>query len=366
MRSSISYKFPLITIRSHLEEEISLSDIDEYPLRAFASEEDDIVSSFASNGQLAPIKLRLHPHKQNRFQVIYGNRRLAAARKLGWKTIRAEIVVVDEAQSLLMALSENLDRRDFSDYEKASIIEKIHRETCKPYSEIAAMIHRSEAFVYQHIAMLRLLPPDLSKHGDAPRLLASLTEKHARILMKIEDPVERWNTAKLVVNAGLSVRELQKFVGSPHHRKNHRATDDLLRNMILEMVEGWNRGDMRPQIRARSAKTFTLFDDIPPLRKMERNDADDHNTKNMQKFRICKMCIDDLNIRVIGNAAFATMYISYNLVRGESKQRITSRVSLFFERIIVWKIVHEHWSMMNSEDLFSGILSPATLTTKYR
>ena len=60
------------------------------------SEIDGLAESLSKEGQLSPIRIRKHPAIKRSFLVVFGNRRLAAARKLGWKTIRAEVIWKEE------------------------------------------------------------------------------------------------------------------------------------------------------------------------------------------------------------------------------------------------------------------------------
>ena len=192
-------------------EHIPIALIDHRQFRIAPPQVEDVSLSFARHGQFSPICVRRHPTKSQRYQLIFGNRRLEAARKLGWKTIEANVIEANDDTMLFIAFSENSDQSDFTDYEKALLLENIHRQTGKSYQEIATMIGRSNAFVSQHVAMLNLFPLGVASEEERIKVLAALTENHARILSNIEDPRDRWNAAKLVVRSKMGVRELIKL-----------------------------------------------------------------------------------------------------------------------------------------------------------
>src|ERR1700730_9124949 len=95
----------------------------------------DITESLADRGLLQPIIVK--PTEDGRYALLAGNYRKAAAKKLGWETIRAEVREgLSEDESLLIEIDENLKRNDLSPAERAKhtaerkkIYERNHPET---------------------------------------------------------------------------------------------------------------------------------------------------------------------------------------------------------------------------------------------
>ena len=117
---------------------------------------EDLAQSILSQGQLTPIGVRPHPIKKDRFQVIFGHRRFTAIKKIGGKTIRAEIKQADDIAMLQMAVVENLQRYDVSDYEKGMLFRTLSETFDLSYDEIGRMIGKSKQLVSNHIAMTRI------------------------------------------------------------------------------------------------------------------------------------------------------------------------------------------------------------------
>lgn len=336
--------------------DVPVALIEHNPLRISSGTEEGVLeSSLSRNGQLAPIRVRAHPSKKEWFQVIFGNRRLAAARKLGWKSISCEIVDSSEIDSLVAALSENVDREDFTDYEKALLIEKLHSVSGKTYVELANLMGRSPAYVSQHIAMLHLFPVGVAEPNERLKVLSKLTERHARILSKIEDNTDRWNTAKLAVSANLGVRELQKLSSSQKKKKTVRQRNPnakkAIYDLIMDMTKGLNSSDLRASYEVMSEKHFTMFSRFPPFVRMDRESAKDHIFEVVQTVSDFKETVTDLHIRVFGNFAYATMYVHHRLSVDGRTIRTKGRATLIFEMENGWKLVHEHWSTADQTDL---------------
>ena len=90
---------------------------------------DTLVESLSQNGLLHPIGVR--PLDSGRFELVYGGRRLAAARQLGWQTIAASLhMQMGEEPALVAGLAENLHRRDLGPRERAAalrLLAQIHK-----------------------------------------------------------------------------------------------------------------------------------------------------------------------------------------------------------------------------------------------
>jgi ParB family transcriptional regulator, chromosome partitioning protein len=314
---------------------------------------DDLVSSLSRLGQLSAILVRVHPRVPGSYEVIFGNRRLAAARKLGWETIEAKVIESTDFQSLVMAFAENSDRKDFSDYEKALVIEELHNSTGKSYKEIADQIGRSPAFVSLHVAMLHLFPDEVGTREERTRLLHSMTENHARVLNRISDPLERWNTAKLAIRANLSARELAKFCA---RSRNRRSTKDLdengnsVREVIWKAVNGLNLRN--PLVfYGSAAKDFTMFSRFPPLSLMDNTKAEEHTSNLLRLQKEYDVKIEHLDVRIFGKFAYAAVVrVDKFKTRGRTF-KMTTRGTIVLAKIENWRILHEHWSPGDHEGL---------------
>lgn len=318
---------------------------------------EDISKSFKRHGQFSPIRLRRHPLRHGSYELIYGNRRLAAAQALGWKTIHADVVDASDSDALIMAFSENEDRDDFTDYEKALLIEKLHLLSKRGYSEIADMIGKSPAYVSQHISMLHLFPKGVADDDETKVVLQRLSEKHARALLKIENPKERWNAAKLAVKAAMGAREIEKMATNARGR-NLKAGDSSsrtkLRQIIKGHIEALNTRDIASYFSSVSKNRFSKFSYFPPLSKLDSETSKEHLFQMLHDLKGYKASIEFLDLRIVGKIAYGTVTLSNQYSNSAKTINAETRLTIIFEKEgEEWKIVHEHWSTASPSRLMS-------------
>jgi ParB family chromosome partitioning protein len=342
--------------------QIPIEQIEHHPHR-LNTDISSLESSLVNQGQLTPIRVRPHPVIQGKYEIIFGNRRFEAAKKLCWKTIEATVSTVSDGQAILMALSENIERDDFSDYEKGLLIDQFHRAENKSYAEIAKLLGKSLAYVYQHTAMLRLFPEEIASEEERIKVLSELNEKQARVLLKVQDPNERWATAKLVVSAKLCVREIEKLTSGTRRKKNGRQRNSKksIEAEIKSIVNGLNTGDLRPHFEIMS-ENYSLFPSLPPYRKMNKDTAMQYMCGLVRSGK--KFDMDDLEIKVLGKFAYASMQVPWDILYMGKRVRAMARATLVFVNDNGWKILHEHWSLANPLDVLEFIFSDKSVDTR--
>ncbi|MGI0090259.1 MAG: ParB/RepB/Spo0J family partition protein [Nitrososphaerales archaeon] len=339
--------------------DIPISSIDRREMRV-GSNVDGLVDSLSKHGQLSRIRIRAHPTRPGRYQVIFGNRRLAAAAKLGWKSITADVVTASDLDTDVMAFVENVDRLDVTDYEKAVFLERIHQSTGKSYSEIAGLIGKSVSYVSQHLSMLHLFPDGISSEEERESILRSFTEGHCRVLTGIRDANERWNTAKLAVGAKMGVRELERLARRFHTATNERGRGDhwKIREIITKKMLGLNSKDVRPFFESMSQRHFSMFSSFPPFNKMNREISREHICKILNGMNSFNASIENMEITFLNNkVAYAAMEVVHNFLFPTSKMTTRTRATIILRKEDEWKIVHEHWSTENPEKFVMASLS---------
>jgi len=331
-------------------EKIPLSMIADRGLRTKTNDGidvEDIAISLSKYGQLHPICVREISAGDQKYEVVYGSRRLAAAAKLGWHEIDAKVIQVSDIDSLIIALAENEHRKDFTDYERALLLEKLHRMTKRTYSEVAQLVGKSPAFVSQHVAMLHLFPESIASEEERRKVLYALTEGHARALLRIEDTHERWNTAKLAIKAGLGVRELDKHCSRLQTKRaaNVEGRNGTVEKIVFDVIAGLNSKDLSPIYRSRSTNKFSLFSRFPPFEKLVGENANEHIYKVVRQMTSFKVKLKDLEVIYHGGVAIAIMSLVYEMNFAGKEMKTPTRATLIlFNEDNEWKVIHEHWS----------------------
>jgi len=199
--------------------------------------------------------------------------------------------------------------------------------------------------------------------AEATGVLKQISERQARILLRVADPAERLHLAKICVSENLSVAQCERFVGHPrevvaheegHRMQNWRTTrvkaEHRMTQIVYEILAGLERKDIRPLISHRLSDSFTLFDDFPPRDLLDYQEAMDHNLTVLRQNDEFKLSHDKLRIHIFGRFAYVTFFVSYQIHYNGRWHVLRSRVTFVFARKNNdWYIVHEHWSPLRYE-----------------
>lgn len=164
----------------------------------------ELTASLQEHGLVQPIVVR---PRGDRFQLIAGQRRLAAAKKLGWTHVAARVLDVEDRQMAEIAIVENLQRRDLDPLEKAASFKQYLANWGCTQEELAKRLSIDRS----HVAnLIRLL--ELPEGVQAKLRAGKLSMGHARALLPLGDEDEQTRLADRVAAEGLSVRAVEAEV----------------------------------------------------------------------------------------------------------------------------------------------------------
>lgn len=172
------------------------------PRRHFAEEAlAELGASIKRHGIIQPIVVR--PHGSG-YQIVAGERRWRAAQKAQIHEIPAIIRNFDDAETLEIALIENIQRQDLNAIEEAETYRRLCDEFGHSAAALAELVHKSRSHVANMMRLLDLPPAvrDLVIEG-------KLSMGHARALLGSDDAVR---LAMVVIKQGLSVRATEALV----------------------------------------------------------------------------------------------------------------------------------------------------------
>lgn len=175
------------------------------PRRSFDEEGlAELAASIRSCGILQPLTVR---RAGDGYELVAGERRLRAARIAGLREVPCLVAQVGEEDSALLALMENLQRRDLDCWEEAQAIARLISRYGLSQEEAARRLGRAQPTVANKLRLLRL-PEDvralLRKNG--------LTERHARALLRLQDPEVQRRAAGDMVRRGMNVAQAEAYV----------------------------------------------------------------------------------------------------------------------------------------------------------
>lgn len=164
----------------------------------------ELADSIRQLGVLQPLTVRPMGRE---WELIAGERRLRAARLAGLAHVPCIIVDTDEEHSSLMALVENLQRRDLDFLEEALALAKLIRDYSLSQEECARQIGKSQSAIANKLRLLRLSPEVLTLLRDH-----GFTERHARALLRLDDSKLQERAAHWVVEHDLTVAKTEEYV----------------------------------------------------------------------------------------------------------------------------------------------------------
>ena len=166
---------------------------------------DDLAKSIEKDGLLQPIIVR---PLDDGYQIVAGERRYHACKKIGLDTIPVKIVTLDEARAQEIALVENLQRENINPIEEAWGYRRLMELGDYKQKDIAKAISKNPSTISN---ALRLL--DLPDEVQELMFDGKLSAGHARAILSlpVEQEEKRIELAKKIVNEGLSVREAESM-----------------------------------------------------------------------------------------------------------------------------------------------------------
>lgn len=181
---------------------------------------EELCDSIKQYGVIQPINVR--KISNNMYELVAGERRLRAATMAGLKEIPTIIINVDDNDSAVMALIENLQREDLSYMEEADGYNNLISDHGFTQEELAQKIGKSQSTIANKIRLLKL-PPLVKK------ILAdnSLTERHARALLKLHDEQLQLKVLKHICEKGLNVKKTEELVERAIDRYTKEVKDKV-------------------------------------------------------------------------------------------------------------------------------------------
>jgi ParB family chromosome partitioning protein len=166
---------------------------------------DELCDSIKQYGVIQPRNVR--KISINNYELVAGERRLRAAIMAGLTEIPAIIVNVNDNDSAVLALIENLQREDLNYMEEAEGYNHLINDHGFTQEELAQKISKSQSTIANKIRLLRLPPMVKKMLSDN-----NLTERHARALLKLHDEQLQLKVLKHVCEKGLNVKATEELV----------------------------------------------------------------------------------------------------------------------------------------------------------
>ncbi len=177
----------------------------EQPRKDFAEDAlAELADSIEKYGVLQPLLVR--PFGENSYQLIAGERRWRAARLAGLTEVPVVIREMTDEEAAALSLIENLQREDLNPVEEAFGYRKLMEDFSLTQEEAAEKVGKSRPTVANALRLLKL-PAEVLDLVRAGKISAG----HARALLAFPTEQEMTETANLIMEKGISVRETERL-----------------------------------------------------------------------------------------------------------------------------------------------------------
>lgn len=181
------------------------------PRREFTPEQlAELEESIRQNGLLQPLVVR--PARDGtvvgaEWELVAGERRWRAVRRLGWTDVPVVVRDIDDRAMLVLAIVENVQRADLSPLEEATAYKRLMDDFDFTQAEVAESVGRERSTVANLLRLLSL-PPSVHRLLDEGKLLMG----HARALLGLHDEREIADLARVAADSGMTVRAVEERV----------------------------------------------------------------------------------------------------------------------------------------------------------
>ena len=165
---------------------------------------EELVASIRENGVLQPILVQ---KSDTGYELVVGERRWRAAKKAGLKKIPALIREVTDAQSLELAIIENIHRQDLNPIEEADAYARLSDEFALTQEMIAKKVGKSRTAVTNTLRLLKL-----SRNIKEDLISGKISMGHARALLGLDNAGQREALRQEIFKQDLTVRQTESRV----------------------------------------------------------------------------------------------------------------------------------------------------------
>ena len=200
---------------------ISISDLIRNPYQPrqnFKEEKlEELANSIKKNGIIQPIAVRLNKNETGKYEIVAGERRWLAAQKAGLHEIPVSILDLSDAESLEVAIVENIQRDDLNPIEEAKGYKRLNEEFKYDHESISKLMSKSRSHISNTLRLLTL-PSDVISMLEE----GTLTSGQARPLIGISNAS---SIAEEIVSKNYSARKVEYLVRNKKGNPKEKIVD---------------------------------------------------------------------------------------------------------------------------------------------
>jgi ParB family chromosome partitioning protein len=197
-------------IESNVQQGITTIPLDKIKANKYQPREEfnqaslnDLTASIKEKGFIQPVIVRA---KQGIYELIAGERRLRAAKKLNLKEVPAIIKDVSDLDSLELSIIENIQREDLNPIDQAKAYQRLLDEFSMTQEKIADTIGKDRATIANILRLLRL-PQKIREYVSR----GTISMGHARAILGVAKEIDQLRLCTKIIKSDLSVRDTERY-----------------------------------------------------------------------------------------------------------------------------------------------------------
>ena len=274
--------FPFLS-KKNKNNEVNLIEVDKispnpYQPRTDFKEEDikELAESIDNFGLIQPLTLR---KKNDKYELIAGERRLRAAKYNGLDKVPCIVNDFSDEEMAEIALIENLQRKDLDFIEESMAYSKLIEKFSLTQKELANKLGKSQSTIANKLRILNLSDEIRSELRNP-----LISERHARSLLKLSDVSDQKQVIDEILKEELTVRETQKYIekllnkskneGKQKDKNNKRVTVykdlRLFKNTIKQTIDEMKQAGLDVKVKQEKDEEFIRYQILLPRKQKEK------------------------------------------------------------------------------------------------
>ena len=231
------------------------------PRKRFEKESlEELSNSIRERGIIQPLIVRKSEDKENKYELIAGERRLQASQNAGLHEVPAVILKADNLKSLEFAIVENVQRKDLNPIEEAEGYQRLINEFHYDQEKVAKFIGKSRAHISNYLRLLTL-PKKIIKYLEDEKI----SQGHAKILVGLENSEL---IADKIISKKLSVRQTEGLARITRNKNIKKTKKDP--NILDTENQLSSKIGMRVFIQNKKNKSGTLTFEYKDFDQLDR------------------------------------------------------------------------------------------------
>lgn len=228
MKEPFTRLFGWVDKKQEQIKQISVDEIEPSPYqpRTIFQEEriDELCQSIRSHGVIQPIVVRRN--ERGTYELIAGERRLRAIKKLGLASVPAIVRKMTDNQAASVALIENLQRENLTAIEEAYAYQRLIELHQLTQESLAQRLGKGQSTIANKLRLLQLPEPI-----QRALLHRAITERHARALLSLKEEDRQLQVLAEIIERGLNVKQTEERISQlckteekPQPKKSQRKS----------------------------------------------------------------------------------------------------------------------------------------------